>query len=391
MYFSFLIKTKKNITLTAQNGIHSYSILHPDQSIYRKVQNFSVKVPCHATSDSCHISVECNGKDLYHNTFMRQSYSVEDTIRLLMGSCAFIGTGIYRAIKLHNPLDIFTAMNNDPNDGMVWLGDNVYYLLETRKEKLMVRRMVKIRKKKEKLQQFLSSTPQYAIWDDHDYGPNNCDGSFKNKVTSERVFKTLWPNPYDSTLSEGNYCKVSKGDIDLFLMDDRFFSEKWKKLLGISQLQWLIDGLRHSTATFKIICIGNQVINPFTSGESYVKFEEYQDLLAAIKKNKIGGVLFISGDRHHANLQVVKQDDMYPLYNFTTSPLTSWLNPQNTSIWENTNPKVIAGTQVNDYNYGKVTVSGLKGSRVITIECKSASGEVFWNYTIEEQELKFNP
>ncbi len=389
LYLSFLIKTSRDITIKVKDSTTPLTYTHCNKSIYRKINNFSIKIPDNNFDKYCDIELAIKNNTLGTYTFPLPKYNENDSITLLFGSCAFIGTGIYKAVKIRNSLDIFTAMHKDANDGMVWLGDNVYYLLETRKEKLMVRRMVKIRKKKDKLQQFLTGTPQYAIWDDHDFGPNNCDGSFKNKYASERVFKSFWPNPYDSTLTAGNYCVVNKGDVDVFLLDDRFFSKKWEAMLGETQLQWLIEKLSISTATFKIICIGNQVINPNTSGETYTKFTaEYNRLMEALKNNKIEGVVFVSGDRHHGNLQVLTQPDLYPLYNFTTSPLTSWLNPQNTSKWENSNPKVISGTQVNDYNYGKIIVSGIQGKRVLTLQCKSAKGEIFWEYRISEESLK---
>jgi alkaline phosphatase D len=391
LFLSFLIRTSKDINIEVL-GKDTFSFTHTNNSVYRRVNNFTVSVPKAFNKDSCTLEISVKNHLLYQKHYYLPTRTSSDDISLLFGSCAFIGTGIYKAVKLRNPLDIFSTMNKDTNDGMIWLGDNVYYLLETRKEKLMVRRMTKIRKKKDKLSDFISSTPQYAIWDDHDFGPNNSDGSFENKFASERVFKSFWPNPYDSTLREGNYCYVSKGDVDIFLMDDRFFSKKWESMLGETQLQWLLAKLKSSTASFKLICIGNQVINPNTSGETYSKFiTEYHKLLEYIKNMKIEGVLFVSGDRHHGNLQMLSQPDMYPLYNFTTSPLTSWLNPQNTSKWENANPKVISGTQVNDYNYGKIIVTGTQDNRILTIQSKSASGKIYWEYRIAETELKFQP
>lgn len=38
------------------------------------------------------------------------------------------------------------------------------------------------------LQPFLASTHHYAIWDDHDYGPNDSDRGFYNKIKHCRHF-----------------------------------------------------------------------------------------------------------------------------------------------------------------------------------------------------------
>ena len=41
----------------------------------------------------------------------------------------------------------------------------------------------------------LRNTPTYAIWDDHDYGPNNSDGTIKGKERSLAGWKQVWANP----------------------------------------------------------------------------------------------------------------------------------------------------------------------------------------------------
>jgi hypothetical protein len=37
--------------------------------------------------------------------------------------------------------------------------------------------------------------PTYATWDDHDYGPNNSDGTLPGKHISLKVFQDVWANP----------------------------------------------------------------------------------------------------------------------------------------------------------------------------------------------------
>lgn len=51
--------------------------------------------------------------------------------------------------------------------------------------------------------------------------------------------------------------------------------------------------------------------------------EELNELLTAIEREKINGVLFLSGDRHHTELTKVSRAGTYPLYDLTSSPLTS--------------------------------------------------------------------
>src|SRR5690606_8256448 len=45
------------------------------------------------------------------------------------------------------------------------------------------------------LRSVLATTPTYAIWDDHDFGPNNSDRTFRWRDLSLDLFKKYWPNP----------------------------------------------------------------------------------------------------------------------------------------------------------------------------------------------------
>ena len=65
--------------------------------------------------------------------------------------------------------------------------------------------------------------PQYAIWDDHDFGPNDGDKSFVLKETSRKVFMNCWANPSYGEEGKGIYTRITYNDCDFFLMDDRYF------------------------------------------------------------------------------------------------------------------------------------------------------------------------
>jgi len=49
--------------------------------------------------------------------------------------------------------------------------------------------------KKQFVNHFLKAMPQYAIWDDHDYGPNDTDGNYAFKEQSLKLHKQFWANP----------------------------------------------------------------------------------------------------------------------------------------------------------------------------------------------------
>ena len=270
--------------------------------------------------------------------------TTSDTIRnfsFLAGSCAFVPTGFNGAIKPFTSLKIFDYMQKDTSDFMLWLGDNLYYILQRQQYKAQLKRNIKTRKNK-KLSEFLHTKQHYAIWDDHDYGTNNSDSSFKYKKSSLNIFHQFWPNPENDSF---NYYSFKKQDAQFFMLDDRYNKQTEAIVLGETQLNWLKNELLHSTAVFKFIGIGMQALNPVSTMECFYKAtNEYNSLIQFIKENHISGVLFISGDRHHAELIRLQEKDVYPLYDFTTSPLTMYPVKISKKSVEYTNPYKVKDT-----------------------------------------------
>ncbi|MGD1843278.1 MAG: alkaline phosphatase family protein, partial [Thermonemataceae bacterium] len=150
-------------------------------------------------------------------------------------------------------------------------------------------------------------------------------------------------------------------------------------------IDWLVNALAYSKASFKVVALGNQVLNPAGKYEGLINFkEEYDYLLQQITKAQIEGVLFISGDRHHTELTALMQADFYPLYDLTVSPLTSGAgNPKN----EN-NTLRVANTLVAERNFAIVEVSGKLGERILTIQIYDKNNQLKWSKQISQQSLQ---
>ncbi len=107
-----------------------------------------------------------------------------------------------------------------------------------------------------------SSTPTFAIWDDHDFGPDDTDGTHPYAAEALGGFKEWWPNPsYGLPGTDGIFTSVRWGDAEIFLLDDRFHQRQPPSapaLLGEQQLRWLLEGLASSTARYKVIVSGTQ-------------------------------------------------------------------------------------------------------------------------------------
>ena len=90
------------------------------------------------------------------------------------------------------------------------------------------------------------------MWDDHDYGPNDSDGTAAGKENSLVAFKELFANPGAGTSdTPGAFYRFSWGDVDFFMLDGRYHrspdkapNDDNKRMLGDAQFKWLADELR---------------------------------------------------------------------------------------------------------------------------------------------------
>ncbi len=133
-----------------------------------------------------------------------------------LGSCAFI----------HAPLrpegyGIFQRIHEQKPDLMLWLGDNVYLWKDEWNDPAVATRRYAYTRRTAEMQPLLADAAQFAIWDDHDFGPNDADGTLPAKAAMLEVFRRFWPHTlYDAPpgSATGHF---RWGDAEFFLLDDR--------------------------------------------------------------------------------------------------------------------------------------------------------------------------
>jgi alkaline phosphatase D len=292
--------------------------------------------------------------------------------------------------------EIFESIAKKNPDIMIWGGDNMYLREADWDSKSGIYyRSTHTRAIKE-IQPLLAKTQNFAIWDDHDYGTNDSDRSFYNKYVTQKAFKDFWANKtygIDASQNEGTFSTFNWGDAQFFLLDDRFFRSPNDRItgdqtmLGKAQLEWLIDALSASIASFKIIVIGGQVINDTPVSENYGHYpEEKAKLFSEILDNKIKGVLFLTGDRHFAELSKLNRADTYPIYDWTVSPFTSGVVIGKSK--ETLNPNREEGSAFFTHNFGIVSFSGNKENRQIKLSLFDTNGVALWEKVILKKELE---
>ena len=187
-------------------------------------------------------------------------------------------------------------------------------------------------RRKKEFANVLRQVPTYAIWDDHDYGPNNSDGTAEGKEFSLAGWKQAWPNPASGTPdTPGAFFKFSRGDVDFFVVDGRYHrspnelpDNDKKRMLGDAQFEWLLSGLKNSKAKFKIIASGSVLHHSKVDGWRIFTFSRHR-LFDAIKKHKISGVIYIGGDMHQSLVWQHHESDRvgYPMIEIMSSGITN--------------------------------------------------------------------
>jgi alkaline phosphatase D len=309
--------------------------------------------------------------------------------RMAAGSCAYINEerSDRPGRAYGGEYKIFGSIIEQNPDAMLWLGDNVYLRpSDWTSRSGFLERYTHDRSLPE-LQPLLAHCPNFAIWDDHDFGPNDAFGGFIHRETALEIFDLFWPNPTLGFLdNKAAVTSFQFNGIDFFLLDNRYFrTEKTEKgmnqILGKEQIEWLIQQLKFSRSPFKMVAVGGQVLNTAAVYETHAVYaEERAYLLRRIEEENIKNVVFLTGDRHHSEVSVLKLNNGNTIYDFTISPLTSG---PNTNVNEQ-NDNRVEGSLIMQRNFAILEFGGTFKNRSLVVRFYSAENEVLFEYKLND-------
>lgn len=317
------------------------------------------------------------------------------------GSCSYVPDPPFEVTKdsFGAGFEIFDRVAAMRPDVLLWLGDNIYYRdsdFEPANEAAsrMHRRWAATRSFAP-LQRLLRTGQHVAIWDDHDYGPNNANRDFALKATALALFRDYWANPgYGLPEVVGTFTRVPLGDVELFLLDDRYHrdddasTDPARTMLGAAQLAWLKEALRDSRATFKLVTNGSRMLSDRPSpeqrgGEGWHNFPaERQAFLDWLAAERVDGVFFVSGDIHYTHLTERERPGTYSLTELTCSPLTSRVHPRPRPVRE------VPGTLITQRNFCTLQFSGPTGARVLRVAAWDVAGTRLWEAAFPAAKLR---
>ncbi len=334
----------------------------------------------------------------YQGSFTTQSLwewrTDPPALHIAFGSCAYLNDPDFdRPGKSYGGEDeIFNSIANKNPDAMIWLGDNVYFREgDWDSQAGMVNRYLQSREHAS-LQKLWITCPHYAIWDDHDFGPNDSNGSFVLKKTSLEVFRHFWCNPTTGVESSKGICSMTRiGDIDFFFLDNRYHRTAPQynhtpflsvphgaQILDEGQREWLINALLTSNASYQVICIGGQFLNSAQVYENFSNSAEERSYLLQQFNNTGKKILFLTGDRHFGEISKF-EDNQIPIYDITSSPLTS--GPGN--FKDEKNQYRVAGTEITQRNFAMLHITGPRKERKISVTFHDTKGNIIHEYNLD--------
>jgi alkaline phosphatase D len=241
-------------------------------------------------------------------------------------------------------------------------------------------------------------TPLMATWDDHDYGANDQGVEYPLKQVAQEEFWQAFGLAEGDPLwrQEGIYHSRVFGPagrrVQVIMLDTRYFRDPLERavervngpyrptadrsttVLGETQWRWLEEQLRRP-ADLRIIASSIQVLAYEHAWETWGNFpHERQRLFDLIGETGAGGVIFISGDRHLAEVSVERGSAglrvPYPMWDFTSSGMTDDVQPVDEPNRFRVGP-VYRGT-----NYGVLRVNWDQQPATVVFENRDEGGNL---------------
>lgn len=322
------------------------------------------------------------------------------TVKIAFGSCA----------HEDHPLPIFHEVVAHEPDLFIFLGDNIYG--DTKNMDTLRAKYDRLGKK-ESFQELKANVPMLATWDDHDFGWNDAGRHYEYKEEAKEIFMDFFEIPDSSPMNtrpgiyDSHFVEADEKTIQIIMLDNRTFRDdlapydgsydedrryfysldyrphdtKDSTLLGEEQWEWL-KGELQKEADMRIIASSTQFGIEYNGYEAWANFpHERQRFLDLIKETRADGVIFISGDVHYAEISRLEEEGMYPVYDVTSSGLSS--------TWHFATPNVnrIEGP-VMENHFGMLTMT-IEEDPALKMEIWDIRGNQRIEYSLRLSDISF--
>lgn len=313
--------------------------------------------------------------------------------------------------KQDRPQPVLTLAASKSPDLFIFLGDNIYgdsYNMDT------IRNKYARWTNQQEFRTLRDSTTILATWDDHDFGWNDSGRHYPFKDSTKQIFLDAFEiGESDERRSRAgiyttHYHKAHGKTIQVILLDTRTFRDNirpyngeevdkeafhykldyWpyektdSTLLGEAQWAWAEQELGKE-ADLRIIASSTQFGISYNGYEAWANFpHERQKMIDLIKATKANGVVFISGDVHYAEVSKFEAEGAYPIYDVTSSGITS--------TWDFATPNTnrVAGP-VMENHFGQIKVDWSQEDPVLSFQAVDVSDKIRFDQKVKLSELQF--
>lgn len=312
-----------------------------------------------------------------------------------------LGGGHYVNDKDYDPLNripggdysVFLAILAKDPDLMIWLGNNIFLREpDWDSDSGVMGRYSKNREQPE-LQPLLGSVNHLSTWSTHDFGSEGADRLSQSALPARKAFDLFWANPtlgIDSI--EGIATKTGWSDVDFFILDDRTNRDlsspisSRRQILGEDQIRWLVESLRRSKATFKVVINGSPILNPADSPDNLqIAENERDELLEALKDADIPGLFFVAGGKDYGELTKVVRANAPDVYELTLGPLTGRVAEDTREL----NYFRVPGNSTFERHFAILEFHGPEANRQMRVSVYDVNGTQLWTDNFPASGMQF--
>lgn len=322
-------------------------------------------------------------------------------------------------VRENRPQPIWKSVLSSKPDVFLFLGDNAY--LDTTQAVVMHRKYSEAALHPG-FEELAQTTPILATWDDHDFGVNDGGRHFTHKELARVAYLDFYQvpendprrdegrsNPQDGGIYFSNIYGPPGQRVQIIMLDTRWnrddiptsrslHPETGRRiteylpnespeatLLGATQWAWLREQLL-KPAEVRLIGSSIQVLPEQHIFEKWANFpHERQRLFDLIRETSAAGVIFLSGDRHFAELSAQSAGVGYPLFDFTSSGLNMAAR-----FFRHAEPnrhRISAMPSGNHFGLVRIDWNGVNTQ--IRFDCIDEAGDVAFGMTIPLALLQF--
>lgn len=321
------------------------------------------------------ILISCNE---YHDKLIYQEKKIEPAKldKIVFGSCS----------DFREPMDIWKSIGKESSDLFIWTGDIVYadkpYTGKVLHDMERLEGMFSVMQQNEYYRLMSDHTPVIGIFDDHDFCSRNGGKEYIHKNESKKILLDFLGEPKENERREreGIYTSyvfnTGTHTLKVILLDTRSFyvwEGKDKTSIGEKQFEWVENELKNDTSMVTIFASGYQFLPVDNGEEGWYENSSRQRMIDLLKKYNIKNPIWLTGDRHFAEISQYKDSTtQYTIHEIMSSGLTHYAHQTN----PDEKNRFRIGKKFIGLNYGVIQFNWNENPVTFELQIKDVNGNI---------------